>query len=351
MDETNGGALTAAARAHSNIALAKYWGKRDPALNIPAVGSISVTLNALHTDTTVRFDESLNGDELRLNGEIQPAGQRQSTRVSAILDRVREVAGIRLFASVTSANNFPTGAGLASSASGFAALVVAACAAAGADIAPRELSILARRGSASAARSIFGGFAELHTGVAADGRDSYAEQLLDGDAWPLNVAVAITDTSAKAVSSTEGMQSTAESSPFYRAWVDSAPHALNRMREAILARDFETVGELTEHSCLALHSLMFTTRPALIYWNAATVAAIHAVRELRTDGVPVYFTIDAGPQVKAVCLPQDAATVSAALASVPGVREVILSGLGPEAGTRPGTSGPGTSGPVASGAR
>ena len=339
MDHTIGGDLTARARAHSNIALAKYWGKRDAALNIPAVGSISITLDALSTDTSVAFDPALSADELWLDDRMQPAG-----RAGTVLDLVRERAGLDLRARVTSTNAFPTGAGLASSASGFAALAVAACAAAGIDATPRELSVLARRGSASAARSIFGGYVELHAGSAGgnrpgaaggnqpgDGTDSFAEPLLDAADWPLAVVVAITDPGRKAVSSTEGMQATSTSSPFYAAWVDSAPAALDRMRAAILARDLETVGELAEHSCLALHSLMFTTRPALIYWNAATVAAIHAVRELRAGGLPVYFTIDAGPQVKALCRPEDAAAVALALAEVPGVRETRQSALGPAA--------------------
>ncbi len=333
MDTTNGGDLSSSARAHSNIALAKYWGKRDVALNIPAVGSISVTLDALYTDTTVRFESGLSLDELHLDGEPQPADQPQLRRVSAVLDLVRERAGIDFRARVTSSNNFPTGAGLASSASGFAALVVSACSAAGVATTPRELSILARRGSASAARSIFGGFVELHAGTADNGEDSYAEEILDRQDWPLSVVVAITDASAKTVSSTEGMKATSASSPFYPSWVDSSADSLDRMREAIHDRDFETVGELTEHSCLALHSLMFTTRPALIYWNPATVAAIHAVRSLRADGLPVYFTIDAGPQVKALCQPKDADAVAVALAEVAGVRDVIQSGLGSAAHT------------------
>jgi len=346
VDTTNGGDLSASARAHSNIALAKYWGKRDVALNIPAVGSISVTLDALYTDTTVRFDSGLAHDELHLDGEPLEADSPQLGRVSAVVDLVRERAGIDLRASVASSNNFPTGAGLASSASGFAALVVAACAAAGVTATPRELSILARRGSASAARSIFGGFVELHAGHATHGNDSYAEELLDRSQWPLTVVVAITDPSAKTVSSTAGMNATSASSPFYPAWVESSSQALDRMRAAIRDRDFDTVGELTEHSCLALHSLMFTTRPALMYWNPATVAAIHAVRSLRADGLPVYFTIDAGPQVKALCQPSDANAVADALAKVDGVREVIHSGLGPAAQVLRGPTG-GTSGPAA----
>jgi diphosphomevalonate decarboxylase len=326
VDDTNGGDLTASARAHSNIALAKYWGKRDAALNIPAVGSISITLEALATDTSVTFDPALEVDELRLDGRSAPAG-----RVSSVLDLVRERAGLEHRARVDSRNDFPTGAGLASSASGFAALAVAACAAAGVEATPRELSILARRGSASAARSIFGGYVELRSGTAEDGSDSYAEPLLDAADWPLAVVVAITDPGPKPVSSTAGMQATSASSPFYPAWVDSSAAALDRMRDAVRAHDLEAVGELAEHSCLALHALMLTTRPALVYWNAATVALIHAVRELRGSGTPVYFTIDAGPQVKALCRPADAATVASALDAVPGVRETRTSGLGPAA--------------------
>jgi diphosphomevalonate decarboxylase len=316
-----GGESTAAARAHSNIALIKYWGKRDAALNLPAVGSISVTLDALTTDTTVAFtgDE----DELRLDGTRVDAA-----RASRMLDLVRERAGIRSAATVTSTNNFPTGAGLASSASGFAALAVAACAAAGVDATPKELSILARRGSGSAARSIFGGFVELHAGTAPDGSDAFAEPILDAAEWPLSVVVAITSREAKRVSSTAGMGRSAASSPFYPAWTDTAEQDLADMRAAIAARDFASVGELAEYSCLKLHALMLTSRPALIYWNAATVAAIHTVTELRAGGIPVYFTIDAGPQVKALCAPADAPAVASALAAVPGVQETRTSGLG-----------------------
>lgn len=327
MDEFLAGDLTARARAHSNIALAKYWGKRDAARNIPAVGSISVTLDALHTDTTVTFDPALGEDELWLDDR-----QQSVARVSAVLDLVRDLAGVELRARVISANNFPTGAGLASSASGFAALVVAAVAAVGLQITSRELSVLARRGSASAARSIFGGYVELHSGTSAGGDDSFAEPLLTAQDWPLSVVIAITDQHAKGVSSSAGMQATSASSPFYPAWVASSGEGLDRMRAAILAHDLEAVGELAEHSCLCLHSLMLTTRPALIYWNAATVAAIHTVRELRAGGLPVYFTIDAGPQVKALCRPEDAPAVAAALGGVSGVLETRTSSLGPAAG-------------------
>lgn len=328
MDHPLAETRAAVARAHSNIALIKYWGKRDAALNLPAVGSISLTLDALSTETSVAFQPGLEADEFLLDGE--PA---DPARVSRLLDLVRDRARIALHAVVSSTNDFPTGAGLASSASGFAALAVAATAAAlsgsGRELPDaRELSILARRGSGSAARSLFGGVVELHRGTRPDGTDSFATPLLDADDWPLRVVVAITDTEPKLVTSTTGMGETASSSPFYPAWVATAEDDLAGARAAIAARDFERLGELTEYSCLKLHSIMLTTRPALLYWNAATVAAIHAVRELRGSGIPVYFTIDAGPQLKALCLPEDAQAVTDALAAVPGVRETRTSALG-----------------------
>lgn len=315
--------MTAAARAHSNIALVKYWGKRDAALNLPAVGSISVTLDALFTDTRVRFDPALGADTCRLDDE--PA---DSTRISRFLDLVRTRAGIEQRAVVVTHNNFPTGAGLASSASGFAALAVAACAAAGLQLNTRELSLLARQGSGSAARSIFGGYAEMRRGHAADGGDAYAQSLLEADTWPLAVIVAVTHQRAKAVDSPSAMTGTAASSPFYPAWVDGADADLGAMREAIAARDFHALGTLAEHSSLKMHALMLSSRPALIYWNPATLAAIQAIHGLRADGVPVYCTIDAGPQVKALCPPEHSNTVAEALAAVPGVESVLPTGLG-----------------------
>ncbi|WP_198417158.1 diphosphomevalonate decarboxylase [Cryobacterium sinapicolor] len=332
MDQPIDGGATAVARAHSNIALVKYWGKRDATLNTPAVGSISVTLDALYTDTRVTFAPDLAVDEFWLAG-----CRSDATRITHVLDLVRGYAASMglptagLNAVVSSTNNFPTGAGLASSASGFAALALAASGAAGLALPARELSILARHGSGSAARSIFGGFAEMHAGTAADGSDAYAEELLDRADWPLAVVVAITEHGEKSINSTIGMNESKASSPFYQAWLDSADGDLAEMRGAIHDRDFTRLGELSEYNCLKLHALMLTTRPALIYWNAATVAAMHAVQGLRAAGVSAYFTIDAGPQVKVLCRPGDAAAVQHAMALVPGVHEARISALGPAA--------------------
>ena len=324
-------AMKAAARARSNIALVKYWGKAPGTLNVPAVGSISITLDALWSDTEIVFDPASAADELVLDGEHRPD---QLARISACLDILRDIAGTGARAAVVSRNNFPTGAGLASSASGFAALVSAAARALGLELSPRELSIVARQGSGSAARSIFGGFVEMHAGSAAEGCDSYAEPLLPAAEWPLEVVVAVTASGEKEVASGSGMMRCAQSSPFYAAWLETHPADMALCRESIRSRDFEVLAEIAEASCLKMHAAAMAARPALIYWNGVTVECIGRIRQLRKSGVPVFFTVDAGPQVKAVCAPGARGAVREALAELPGVVRIIESSLGPGVETR-----------------
>jgi diphosphomevalonate decarboxylase len=318
-------------RARANIALIKYWGKADPKLNTPAVGSISITLDGLWSDTEIEFDESLGSDTLILDGESRPD---QLERVSKCLDLLRSLAGSEIKARVSSENNFPTGAGLASSASGFAALTTAAAQALGLDLSPRDLSILARQGSGSAARSIFGGFVEMHAGTAVDGCDSFAEPLLPSERWPLEVVIAITERGEKEIGSRSGMQRSAATSPYYSTWVATSGDDIRVGREAILEQDFELLADVAEHSCLKMHAAAMANRPPLIYWNPATLACMRAVQHLRADGLPVFFTIDAGPQLKAVCEARARSAVVEALNNVAGVEDVIVSGLGPGVETR-----------------
>ena len=319
--------MKAAARARANIALVKYWGKADGGpLNIPAVGSISVTLDSLWSETEVRFDGSLAADELTLNGQRRP---EQHDRVRRCLDLLRARAGVAHAARVTSRNSFPTGAGLASSASGYAALTAAAAGALRLELTPKELSIVARQGSGSAARSIFGGFVEMHAGSLSDGSDSFAEPLMPADAWPLELVIAVTAREEKHVSSRDGMTHSAVTSPYFSAWVASSPADLRQAREAISNKDFEALADVAERNCLSMHGAAMAARPPLLYWNAATVACLEAVRDLRRAAVPVFFTIDAGPQLKAVCAPGTSAAVRDAMSSVPGVVDVLESGLGP----------------------
>jgi diphosphomevalonate decarboxylase len=317
--------MQATAQAQPNIALVKYWGKRDASLNLPAAGSLSITLDALHSRTTVCFDPALTEDDIVLNDRRDA---EESRKIAAFLDLFRTRAGLATPARVESGNDFPTGAGLASSASGFAALAVAVDHALGLGLDKRELSMLARRGSGSAARSIFGGFAEMAAGTRDDGTDAFATPLLDAEAWPLSVVIAITAREKKATSSRDGMQATQRTSPYYREWVATVPADLAGAREAVQARDFEKLAFVSEASCMAMHAVMLATRPALIYWNGATLDCIQCIRTLQAEGVGVFFTIDAGPQVKAVCLPDATDAVAAALRDVSGVRDVLVSGLG-----------------------
>ncbi len=320
-------AHTAKARAGANIALVKYWGKRDARLNLPAAGSISITLSGLETNTRLHaLHEGADTDELVVNGQCLPVD-----RVGAVLDLTRKLAGGGPFFRVDSDNNFPTGAGLASSASGFAALVTAADQVLGLGLSKSRLSELARRGSGSAARSIFGGFVEMKPGNIDDGRDAVAEPLANCEHWPLKVVVAITATEAKSVSSTDGMNRTMQTSPYYPTWVATVAADLELARRAILERDFELLADVSESSALKMHASALAASPGLLYWNPATLACMHAVRELRAVGCGVFFTVDAGPQVKAVCLPGACAQVADRLADIPGVARILICGLGPGA--------------------
>jgi diphosphomevalonate decarboxylase len=315
------------ARACANIALVKYWGKRPGPLNLPAAGSLSLTLDALVTTTQVAFEPGLAADQLMLDGA--PAGAGELARASALLDLVRAAAQIATRARVVSKNEFPTASGLASSASGFAALAAAAAAAAGLAIAPRELSILARRGSGSAARSVFGGFVRMHAGRAEDGSDAFAEPVGSPLTERVRMVIAIVGGgAAKTHASRDAMGHTAATSPLYRAWIDLVPRDLAAAEAALAAGDVEQLGAITEANALAMHATAIAARPAVIYWQPATLAALAEVRALRAAGRAAWATIDAGPHVKVLTTAGDAAAVAAALRSVPGVTDVLTAAAG-----------------------
>lgn len=311
------------ATANSNIALIKYWGKRDLALNLPAVGSISITLDGLSTRTSVCFDPSLKQDHLSLNGKT--ADMKTSKRVTHFLNMIRSQAQSTTFAHIETRNNFPTAAGLASSASAFAALATAATKAVGLDADMNKLSEWARRGSGSAARSIYGGFVEMHKGQLSDGSDAIAKPIADENYWDLRLVIAITSEQPKETGSTHGMNLSEKSSPYYSVWVDTAEADLTAMRAALMNKDFEQVGQLSEYSCLKMHALAQSGNPGIVYWNGTTVEVMQVVRNLRQQGIPAYFTIDAGPQVKVLCLPENEMIVKSSLEAVPGVLRTIQS--------------------------
>ncbi|MXY56043.1 MAG: diphosphomevalonate decarboxylase [Gammaproteobacteria bacterium] len=305
----------ATAIAHPNIALVKYWGKQLGPGNLPATPSLSITVAGLATTTRV---EAAERDSVCINGEV-----RRDTKVEGLLGAMREDFDLPPLG-IHTRNDFPTGAGLASSASGFAALVTAIDAEFELRLSPQERSAWARRGSASAARSIFGGFATL---APRDGHWS-GDRLLAKDSWPLELVIAVTDETAKPVPSSEGMERSRATSPFYEAWCRSTEADFETACQAVTKRDFGLLSAVAEHSCMKLHALMLSSRPALLYWNQATIAAIATIRRLQDAGTSVFYTIDAGPQVKAVCAPGQGGGVAALLARSPGVLRVVRGALG-----------------------
>lgn len=313
---------TATARAFPNIALVKYWGKRDESLMLPAAGSLSLTLDAFPTVTTVEPAPRATADELQLNGS--PADAEQLRRVTEFLDHVRALAGSDSRAVVRTRNSVPTGAGLASSASGFAALATAAAAAYDLELDARALSRLARRGSGSACRSIAPGIAVWHAG---DGDEtSFAEAV---DAPDMRMIIVTLSRSRKAVSSREAMRLTAETSPFYDAWVTSTEETLRRMLEACRDGDFTTIGRLTESHALRMHAVIQTSEPPIRYLSPQSIAVFDAVVALREQGIEAYSTADAGPNVAVIARPADADVVARALAPF-GETRVVGPGAGAE---------------------
>ena len=314
---------TATAQAHPNIALIKYWGNRDNELRIPSNGSISMNLEGLSTRTTVSFQPSLPFDELIINGrEVTGKGLE---RVSSILDLVRAQVGIRDRAEIISENDFPAGAGIASSAAAFAALALASSHAAGLTLSEEQLSRLARRGSGSACRSIPAGFVEWRAGTTDE--DSFAVSIAPPEHWDLADCIAIVHAGHKKTGSTEG-HALAGTSPLQSARVDDAPRRLEICRDAILRRDFDALAHIIELDSDMMHAVMQTSNPPLLYWQAATVEIFHAVREWRASGLAVAYTVDAGPNVHVICPREVQKDAERRLREIPGVSEVLLAKVG-----------------------
>jgi diphosphomevalonate decarboxylase len=327
----------ATAVAHPNIALIKYWGKRDEQLMIPYVASLSMTLDILPTTTTVRLDPDAQTDSVMLNGS--PADGEPGQRVVAFLDLIRTVAGRKEKAAVDTHNSVATGAGLASSASGFAALALAGAAAYGLDLDRTSLSRLARRGSVSAARSVFGGFAICHAGLgpgAAADFASYAEPVPVAD-FGFTLVIAMVNVGPKAISSRAAMRLTVETSPLYQAWAAASKNDLSEMQVALRDGALDTVGEIAERNALGMHATMLAARPAVRYMSAATVSVLDSVVRLRAGGVSAYATMDAGPNVKILCRSADAARVADTVRDATPGCSVVTARCGPGAVLQNGT--------------
>lgn len=310
--------FTATALAHPNIAFVKYWGNRDEALRIPANGSISMNLAGLHARTTVTFRADLEDDQLSING--LPAETPALQRVSRFLDHARAIAGVTLRAEVVSRSNFPTGAGIASSAAAFAALALAASHALGLDLSQPALSRLARLGSGSASRSIPSGFVEWQPGVGDD--DSYAFSIAPPEHWDLVDCVAVVAAGHKPVGSTQG-HALAGTSPLQSARLADAPRRLALARRAILEKDFAAFAEIVEHDSTQMHAVMMTSTPPLFYWQPASLELMLAVQSWRAQGLPCCYTLDAGPNVHVITPAAFAEQVTGQLSALPAVQQVL----------------------------
>jgi diphosphomevalonate decarboxylase len=325
--------------ASPNIALVKYWGVRDEARALPLNSSLSVTLDRLRTRTQVRFDPGLSSDTLELNG--RPTAEPARRSVSQFLDRVRADAGRGERAEVRTTNNFPTASGLASSASGFAALAGAATAAAGLRRTPLQLSQLARFGSGSASRSIFGGFVEWRAGRRPDGRDCYAKPLFGPSHWPQlrDLVVLVEGAPEKEVRSAVAMQSTVRTSPDFAERQREVPRRLAAIRRAIAHRDPEALFPAVMEECDSFRRVCETTRPSLNYLTSTSRSVLKEVRAVNEESgrSVAAYTHDAGAHVHVFVQLKDAASLRRRLGHLIGVQRVLLLRPGPGGRLRRGS--------------
>jgi len=305
-------------RTSPNIALIKYWGKRDTIKNLPAVDSISITLDNLWTEMNVMFSSDLTNDELFINEKKQNNISRVKNCIDSIYGKQRDCV------SIVSRCNFPISAGLASSSSSFSALVVAINTLMKKKWNTQILANQAGLASGSAARSILGGIVELNN----EPEKIRITQLLSPNDWPLRVVIAITDKKEKSISSSKAMKLSADTSPFYSSWIEDQNDDIKEANSFISKKDFEGLAAISEHNCMKMHSIMWTTRPSIVYWNPTTIDCMQAIRDLQRNGESVFFTIDAGPQIKAICLPENEEKIANKLNEIKGVQAIMKSGLG-----------------------
>lgn len=313
------------ARAHTNIALVKYWGKKDQQLMLPQTDSLSLTLDRFYTDTTVKLAPSQPVDRYSINGQVVTG--RAASRLTKFLDIVRQLSSNNAHFVVESTNHVPTSAGLASSASAFAALAAAASREAGLELSRKDLSRLARRGSGSATRSIFGGLVEWHRGV--DDETSFAEPIMENVDFGIEMMAIVIDAGKKKVSSRQGMQLSVETSPFYPAWRDVVADDMVKMKQAIADHNVDRIGQLAQENAFRMHALTLSANPGYTYFEEKTITAMRLIDSLHQQGVSCYYTMDAGPNVKVIYHHRDREQIIAALAPVFGATNLIVAQPGP----------------------
>jgi diphosphomevalonate decarboxylase len=307
--------------ANANTAIIKYWGKFDDKLKLPMNSSMSMTTDIMETITTVEFREDLVDDDVMI--DKKPAGEKPKKRVSKQLDVIRTKAGITTKAKVISENNFPSDVGLASSASAFAALTIAGCAAAGLELDQKELSIISRQGSGSSCRSIYGGFVKW---IAAEkNEDSYAVQVASEDELDLrDVTVIVTDRE-RPLGATDGMKLSVQTCPIYNARLEVAKKNIEEMEAAIKGKDFTTIGKTMEFDTLLMHAITITTKPALIYWAPETVMMMDKVAEWRKEGLEAYYSIETGANLHLLTTPENVEELEKRVKELPFVKKVYSS--------------------------
>lgn len=309
--------------APSNIAFVKYWGKKDTSLRLPLNDSLSMNIDAMHTTTTVEFSQKYTTDivEIIVDERLAPMSQKESERVIAHLERIRQKTGCRQHAHVVTKNSFPMGVGAASSASGFAALTIASCAALGVDLSQKEMTILARLGSGSACRSIPDGFALWKAGNGSD--DSYAYSVFPHTHWALRDVVVFVDEQKKSVSTTDGMEK-AQTSPFLSSRLQDIPQTIQLIKQALEQKNIETLGKCLEREMFSMHAVMMTQTPPVLYWSDATVRVFRAIWKAREQGVKAYCTVDAGANVHVICEEKNAEIVSGICGRIEGVLKTVI---------------------------
>jgi len=316
--------MKATAVAPSNIAFIKYWGKADDVLRLPLNSSLSMNLSNAYTTTTIEFSSFYKEDDvILLDGTFSP---NEIARVILGLDRIRKRADVQLRARVVTSNTFPKGTGAAASASGFAALTVAGFAALGLTLSEKELTVFARMGSGSACRSIPDGFVLWEQGNSSD--TSYAYSLYPNTYWDLYDILVIVDTTMKKVSTTEGQEGV-KTSPFWHARVQGIPEKIERMKTALREKNFSLLGEIIEEDCLSMHKVMQTQNPPIFYWKDATQKLMKIVKEWRNEGILVYFTIDAGPNIHLICEKPTVETLKKKFSEIEEVKNIIVNTSAP----------------------
>jgi diphosphomevalonate decarboxylase len=304
--------------AHPNFALIKYWGKSDASNNLPDMSSISITIDTLFSSAKVSFDSSLKKDLWVLNDiEQESLGQIKPT-----MNYLKSFKLVKDFCVIESTNNFPTAAGLASSASGVASIVTAINELFNLNLSEKELINAAILGSGSAPRSLYSGFVYLNK------KNYSCETILDSNQWPLKIIICQTSSDRKLVSSRDGMRISKSTSSYYKDWVNDQENDIKKALKAIKMKDFDLLGAVSEDSCKKMHKVMETSNPPLIYRNATTHLCIQKIEEMKVNGIGIFHTIDAGPQVKIICKAQHTDQVISEMQSIPNIQDIIEVNIG-----------------------